>query len=124
MKLNTFIRAFLKIIANDMNPKEFYEKNVMYIPRIVCKDDFSINVQVNKCTASVSENGCRTYGENWLEVEWFFPNQPIDGEKYNSLDEDTTQSNGVVEIGLLDDLLEEHNGIDLEKTLEWNLYMV
>lgn len=96
-----------------------YEESFFLIPRIFCKDGFNISVQVNSSNYCGSENGVRTFGLDWKLVEWGFPSEPIDGDKFNAEDKNkTTESvGGYVEIGLLDELCTEHGGIDLQKTL-------
>lgn len=97
-----------------------YEKNFFFLPRIYCKDGFNISIQVHRGNYCGSENGTRTFGLDWKLVEWGFPSSEIDAQKYNAEDDgDTTQTvGGYVEIGLIDELCEEHGGIDLTKTLQ------
>jgi hypothetical protein len=96
-----------------------YDKKLFFLPRIHCKDGFSISIQVNHCNYCASENGTRTFGLDWKLVEWGFPSEYIDGEKYNAESLPTTQSvGGYVEIGLIDGLCEEHGGVDLARTLQ------
>ena len=72
--------------------------------------------QGNYCA---SENGTRTFGLDWKLVEWGFPSEPIGGKKYKAESVPTTESvGGYVEIELMDELCEEHGGIDLAKTLQ------
>lgn len=97
-----------------------YDMEFFFLPRIHCKDGFNISIQVHHGNYCESENGTRTFGLNWKEVEWGFPSSEIDAQKYNAEDDgDTTNSvGGYVEIGLIDELCEEHGGIDLAKTLQ------
>ena len=97
-----------------------YEYEYFYLPRIYCKDGFNISIQVNQGNYCASENGTRTFGLDWKLVEWGFPSSEIDAQKYNAEDDgDTTKTVGsYVEIGLIDELCEEHGGIDLAKTLQ------
>lgn len=96
-----------------------YDRKIFFLPRVYCKDGFNISIQVHNGNYCASENGTRTFGLNWIEVEWGFPSEPIDGEKYNAEDkEDTTNSvGGWVDIKLIDELCEQHGGIDLTTTL-------
>ena len=119
-----YINCFVKVIANGENPRNLYNSKNVYIPCIVCKDDFRIGVSVNTKDMVKTYNGYGWYGEDWLFVNWYYPNMPIDAIKFNSEEEDTTQSVGVVAVDLFDELLNEHGGIDLEKTLDWYLQMV
>jgi len=100
-----------------------YDETFFFLPRIWCKDGFNISVQVHHGNYCASENGTREFGLNWLEVEWGFPSEEIDGEKYNAEDESYTMNSvgGYINVDLLDSLLTEHGGIDLQTTLEKHL---
>lgn len=98
--------------------EEKYNRTHFFLPRIHCKDGFNISIQVNVGNYCASENGTRTFGTDWKLVEWGFPSEPIDFEKYNAENVDTMRSvGGYVEIELMDALLQEHGGIDLQATL-------
>ena len=108
-----------------MSMEETYNSTHFLLPRIHCKDGFNISIQVNNGNYCASENGPYTFGTNWELVEWGFPSEHIDAKKYNAenyLEEeeiDTTQTvGGYVEIELMDKLLQEHGGIDLQATLK------
>ena len=133
MTLQEFVNtmAFGILIGNlngckrtQMSMEETYKSTFFVLPRIHCKDGFSISIQVNNGNNCASENGPYTFGTNWELVEWGFPSEHIDANKYNAenyLEEeeiDTTQTvGGYVEIELMDELLQEHGGIDLQATL-------
>lgn len=109
---------------------EKYAENFFFLPRVFCKDGFNISIQVHNGNYCASENGVRQFGVNWKEVEWGFPSERIDGEKYNAdayqwnKDCDTRNTvGGYVSVDLLDELLNEHGGIDLQKTLTEHLAM-
>ncbi len=97
-----------------------YDSEFFLLPRIYCKDGFNISIQVNNGNYCESENGTRTFGLDWKLVEWGFPSEPIDAQKYNAEDDDDTTNSvgGYVEIGLIDGLCEEHGGVDLARTLQ------
>ena len=118
--VNTMAFGMLKGVAERCTQmSNVYERNFFFIPRIYCKDGFNISIQVHRGNYCGSENGTRTFGLDWKLVEWGFPSSEIDAQKYNSEDTDTTNSvGGYVEIGLIDELCEEHGGIDLAKTLQ------
>lgn len=120
MNTNDFINAFISMLGIS---EKNYSFNFFHLPRIYCKDGFNISVQVNEGSYSGSENGYRKFGKEWKLVEWGFPSEAIDSVKYNSESEDTIGSVGSVEIGLIDELLESHGGIDILATLsnatEW-----
>ena len=133
MTLQEFVNtmAFGILIGNlngckrtQMSMEETYNSTHFLLPRIHCKDGFTISIQVNKGNYCASENGLYTFGTDWKLVEWGFPSEHIDAKKYNAenyLEEeeiDTTQTvGGYVEIELMDQLLQEHGGIDLQTTL-------
>lgn len=97
-----------------------YNTTFFFLPNIVCKDGFSISVQVHNGNYCASENGVRTFGLDWKLVEWGFPSEPIDGEKYHAEDKDNTTDSvgGYVSVKLIDELCDEHGGIDLQATLQ------
>ena len=133
MTLSEFVNtmAFGMLMANINGSKrtqksmeEAYQSTCFFLPRIHCKDGFNISIQVNNGNYCASENGVQTFGIDWKLVEWGFPSEPIDAEKYNAENSfyegeiDTTQTIGrYVEIELMDALLQEHGGIDLQATL-------
>ena len=103
---------------------ETYKKNYFFLPKVYCKDGFNISVQVNNGNYCGSEGGYRTFGIDWMLVEWGFPSEQIDAEKYNAegyayeANIDTTKSvGGFVDITLMEELIQEHGGIDLQTTL-------
>ena len=133
MTLQEFVNtmAFGMLIGNlngckrtQMSMEETYKSTFFVLPRIHCKDGFSISIQVHNGNYCASENGVRTFGTDWKLVEWGFPSEQIDAEKYHAEENfyeeeiDTTQTvGGYVEIELMDTLLQEHGGIDLQATL-------
>jgi hypothetical protein len=98
---------------------EEYKNKMFYIPKICCKDGFDISIQIHWGAYCESENGTREYGIDWKKVEWGYPSEPIDGKKYNAEDPDDTTDTvgGYVDIMLMEELINEHGGIDLQKTL-------
>ncbi len=124
--INTMVFGMLKgtnhyATIDDM--KRTYEKEMFYLPRVYCKDGFNISLQVHNGNYCASENGLRTFGFEWKEVEWGFPSQNIDADKYNAESHPTTKSvGGYVDVKLIDELCEEHGGIDLQATLSEGMY--
>lgn len=125
MKLNDFlsVMAVQSLGGNVALANNNYKHEHFIIPRVVCADGFSISIQVNKSNYCGSENGYREFGRTWTLVEWGFPSEEIDGEKYNAegLVEPTTDSVGSIEIEVIEELLDEHGGIDLYKTFEMQM---
>lgn len=117
MKTNDYINAFLKMMGIN---KRNYQFNYFHLPRIYCEDGFNISIQVNSGSYCGSENGYRQFGSLWELVEWGFPSQAIDCRLYDAecdTDAETVNSVGSVEIEKIDELLEQHNGIDMIATL-------
>ena len=118
--INTMVFGMLKGTKSQCTQmSNIYDTEYFLIPRIYCNDGFNISVQVNNGNYCGSENGIRKFGLDWKLVEWGFPSSPIDGKKYNAESSPTTESvGGYVEVGLIDELCEEHGGVDLAKTLQ------
>lgn len=107
------------------NLSTFYNRRTYHLPRVYCKDGFNISLQVSNGNYCESENGTRTFGLNWVEVEWGYPSKHIDAEKYNAEQHPTTESvGGYVDVKLIDELCEQHGGIDLETTLAKQMYSI
>lgn len=92
----------------------FHSLFIQFIP-ITCKDGFRISIQFNSYVYCESENGFREYGDKLLTAEWGFPSQSIDYEKYNGDNAPDVSNIGCCSIELLQELLDEHGGIDLSK---------
>ena len=118
--VNTMVFGMLKGTERECTQmSNVYDNGFFFLPRIYCKDGFNISIQVHQGNYCASENGIRTFGLDWKLVEWGFPSEHIDGKKYKSESSPTTESvGGYVEIGLIDELCEEHGGVDLAKTLQ------
>ena len=119
--VNTIVFGMLKGTEYECTQmSNIYDNKFFLLPRIYCKDGFNISVQVHYGSYCGSENGIRTFGLDWKLVEWGFPSEYIDGKKYHSESSlPTTETvGGYVEISLIDELCEEHGGIDLPKTLQ------
>ena len=122
MKASEFINTFaFAAVSTDKARGELndiYQEKFFLIPRIACKDGFSISIQVHNGAYCESENGYRQFGYEWKRVEWGFPSSEIDSDLYNAEDDNTTASVGSCEIDLIDKLIEEHGGLDLIATLK------
>ena len=114
------------ILACKGNGEKNYDNVAFYIPRIHCKDGFTISIQVNNGNYCASDNGYRTYGDTWMRAEWGYPSEPIDGRKYGCeeygwedyTDDVTTNSVGCADVKDLQELLNEHGGIDVVQTFK------
>lgn len=125
MELQEYLQM-CTLLACKGNGKKNYDKTHFTTPWIICKDGFSISIQVGSIHYCESENGYRTYGDTWVKAEWGFPSEPIDGEKYDCemccckdfTDEDTTESVGCADVKDLQGLLDEHGGMDVIQTFK------
>lgn len=124
MKLSEFLTVytFARIYKNENATLEDmhdnYKNLYFYIPRIYCNDGFDISIQVHHGAYCASENGAREFGLDWQMVEWGYPSEPLTDEKYNLEDEYGTSVGGYVPIEVMEELIEQHGGIDLKTTLE------
>jgi len=116
MTLKDYLRTCVDLATNN---GVLYNRNFFLIPRVFCKDGFSISIQCSDGSYCASELGVRTYGSDWVKAEWGFPSEAIDGKKYNAEQEDNTTETvgGYVDTDLLQELLDEHGGLDLEQTI-------
>lgn len=124
MKLSEFINTYAFAMVDAAKEygsesfKNVYENKVFFIPRIYCKDGFNISIQVNNGNYCASENGARKFGLKYTLVEWGFPSEIIDADKYDAEEPNTTRTvGGYVNIRLLEHLCREHGGFDLYRTL-------
>lgn len=105
--------------CTQMSMEKTYNTKHFHLPRVYCNDGFNISIQIDNGHYCVSENGIRTFGSDWKLVEWGFPSQPIDAEKYMSERAETINGvGGFVPVELMEELIEEHGGIDLQTTLQ------
>lgn len=126
MKVSEFINvvAFSKVCdaaENHSTSFEYaYKRKIFFIPRLCCVDGFSISIQVNHGNYCASENGVREFGFEYKLVEWGYPSEPIDGEKFNAEDPEYTTDTvgGYVEVELIEELCEQHGGFDYLRTLK------
>ena len=121
--VNTMTFGIVMGIRNDESTFEkmsdTYARNYFFLPRVFCVDGFNISIQVNNGNYCGSENGTRTFGTDWKTVEWGFPSEDIDPEKYYAENEDTITTVGsYVPMNTMEELIEEHGGIDLQRTLK------
>ena len=97
-----------------------YKYNMFFIPRLVANDGFNISVQVHNGNYCASENGVREFGYKFRLVEWGFPSEEIDAVKFNAEDSENVKNTvgAYVEVELIDELINQHGGLNLEKTLQ------
>lgn len=105
------LRMLLRITTCYANYDEYFK-----IPKIQCKDGFSISIQISNGNYCSSENGYRQFGLNWETVEWGYPSQHHDLLQKSSQDSNVTQSIGCIDIDEIEEILYEHGGINFVKT--------
>lgn len=87
------------------------------MPRIICKDGFSISLQVNHSNYCDSENGYQRFGYEWKTIEFGFPSEEEELLEEFADNEEVCISVGRITIELAEEVLAKHGGIDLDKTL-------
>lgn len=126
MKLSEFINvySFAQLKKRDAmslkQMQEEYFRNFLLIPRIYCNDGFNVSVQIKYGSYCESENKCQ-FGLEWKTVEWGYPSEPMDERKYNPEDSSGRSVGCFVPIETMDELIEQHGGLDLKTTLENSL---
>lgn len=125
MNLQLFLRAIVTILFqpstksySDFIDNLSYDNLYFFTPRIHCKDGFNISIQIHNATYCESENGYRTFGYEWKKAEWGFPSihEPMLLEDAEDK-EDITGTVGSSTIELLQQILDNHGGIDWEQSL-------
>lgn len=151
MTLQLFLRAWVTAIfqsqviynkTNFHNEKMSYDNQLFYTPRIVCKDGFSVSLQIHNSNYCSTENGHREFGYSYQSVEFGFPSENDkdlakfsemygyssynydvpEGEDaveipFNEETFDCTGTVGSVPIEDIQRILDNHGGIDWETTL-------
>lgn len=123
MKLLEFLTVYMfatitgkyKLTFKDISDK--YQSCLFYIPIIYCNDGFNLSIQIHNGAYCRSENGFREFGLEWQEVEWGYPSEPLIDEKYNPEEETGTSVGGNVPIEVMEELIEQHGGINIRETL-------
>ena len=98
--------------------KNNYSKIFFLLPRIYCVDGFNISIQCHNGSYCSSENGTRSFGYNWKLLEWGFPSENDDLLKDSAEDPNNVISTvgGYVDINILQELIDNHGGIDFAIT--------
>lgn len=97
--------AFKERLCNE----DIFDKTYFFCPRVFAKDGFSVSLQMHTGNYCTSENGYRKLGHTWESVEWGFPSE----EDSMLIGEDV----GSISVEDLEILLENHGGIDWERTI-------
>lgn len=124
MKLTEFLTVYTFARVKDQenetleDMQDNYRSSFFYIPKIFCNDGFRISIQVHHGAYCCSENGERTFGLKWERVEWGYPSEPLTDEKYNLEDPSGLSVGGYVPIEIMEELIEQHGGINIKTTLE------
>ena len=145
MKLEHYFRLIVMSIFQDSvtydkknygDQKMSYDNQMFYCPSIHCKDGFNVSLQIHYGNYCSSENGYRTMGVDWKELEFGFPsmnekdmwkhsemwgssNWDDEGEEipFEETGFDVTGSVGRIPIEEMQAICEKHGGIDWDVTL-------
>lgn len=127
MNVSEFINtvAYVKVLDARLEYEyhsfeDAYAFGSFQIPRLYCVDGFSIGVNVNCEEGIASENGEEEFGFEYFKVKWFLPSRAIDARKYNADNPETTNAFGYVDINLIEELCNEHGGLDYLRTIKEN----
>lgn len=93
-----------------------------HIPRVVCKDGFSISVQASGSHYSSPKEFLSING--WTKVELGYPSEPIPELAEHADGQDPDATEGIwayTPIEAVEKLLDSHSGIDLVATIKDSL---
>jgi hypothetical protein len=126
MNLTLFFRLIVTILFQpairscmDKNGPAFnYDNAFFFCPRIIARDNFNVSLQIHKGNYCSSENGYRSMGFTFNEVEFGFTSvhEPL-MDVYAETPGDTTKTVGNIPLSIMEKVFEKHGGIDWEKTL-------
>lgn len=128
---NTFsLILFFRLIVSSIFQKRNYNDTLFYCPCIHAMDGFNVSLQIHNSNYANSENGYRTLGHTYKEVEFGFPshNEPLMFEysecyAYNSVKEavednyNICKSVGIIPIEIMEKVFQKHGGINWQKTI-------
>ena len=109
-----------------MNKEINYKNQIFFCSVIHCKDGFNVSLQINNGNYCSSENGYRTMGVDWKELEFGFPSMnEKDMWKYSeewgnpnwNTEFNVTQTVGRIPIEVMQAICDKHGGIDWDVTL-------
>jgi hypothetical protein len=134
MTLNNYFRLITVSIFS--NSKMNYREDYFCCPRIVCKDGFSVSLQINNANYCESDKGYRELGSDWISAEFGFPSEndedmfqycekwgsptwTEDGEEIPFSEDgfDITDSVGRIPLDVMQKVVDKHGGIDWDETL-------
>lgn len=143
MNLTQYFRVVTQVLFSKKNRLSYrggygtldYDSTYFYLPVIHANDGFHVSIQIHNGNYCETENGYRAFGENFIDVEFGFPNQnePLmkpyaEGYKYAGYDDDgneipfdietfdITGTVGKIPVSVLEQVFEKHGGIDWEKS--------
>lgn len=95
-----------------------YDNTFFIVPRIICMDEFSISLQIHNGAYCSTENGYRTLGHTFKDVEFGYPNQEEELLKpYAEGPGILTDTVGCIPIEVAQEIIDKHGGINWDKTL-------
>ena len=113
------ISRFQNMLNPMLSPNDYYQAKPFILPRIRCKDGFSVSYQIGSTHYCESNNGYRVLGDTWKMVEFGFPSykeELLEPHKEEE-DEPLTNSVGMIPIEIAQQVIDKHGGIDFDKTL-------
>lgn len=117
MNLTLFFRLITGTLFHKTTKLE-YQYTLFYLPRIVAKDGFSVSLQIHRGNYCASENGYRSLGHTWDEVEFGFPSHSDDlFIDYAENPGNLTETVGRIPVSVLEKIFDNHGGIDWEQTI-------
>lgn len=132
MNLTLYFRLIVSILFQPRSWKSFnnepmsYDNTFFFCPKVVAKDGFAVSLQIHNGSYCQSENGYRTFGLTWKEVEFGFPTMNAElmfqySEMWSDAEDkdtfDVTNTVGKIPIEVIEEVFTKHGGIDWEQTL-------
>ena len=95
-----------------------YDNQLFYCPEVWAVDGFHVSLQIHNKSECSSENGYRTFGHTWEEVEFGFPSEDEKlMRKYADYPNEMTETVGRIPVSVLEEVFAKHGGIDWERTI-------
>ena len=91
-----------------------YENTSFRIPLIICNDGWSVSIQIYYGAYCASENGWQKLGYEWKSVQWGGPSEEEPLLKEHS---EFAGDVGVINVDKMQAILDKHEGIDWDATL-------
>jgi hypothetical protein len=100
-----------------------YDNSYFQLARIHCKDGFNVSIQINNGNYCETEMGYRKFGLDWQDVEFGLTSVHEEKLVRYSNNPDTRGGVGKIDTDTLQEILDDHGGIDWEATLSHSACM-